>query len=244
MTAAIRRLPSASYASVERLFDAFDFQQAHFGSVLDGSLPGRVFVSGDADGGNGPASACIMPDEGFLYLGGRPSASFIEALSGVLHEGSATECIEAFWMHEGWAALVTALSPDGKSAIMNRRLYRLSPDSPLRTAGSAAADPRVVVEWKPGFLSARVELDGRVASECRGLVRQGHAEIDIETEESCRRQGLGRRVAQAFIAACVMRGVEPQWNCWDFREESCALAEALGLGLLREHRVFLWDKYL
>jgi len=242
------QLDTRAYATVEPLFDGFDFHQAHFGSVLAGYIPGRVF----ADDADHPTCAAILPDEGFLYLGGTPLARFMEELARTLH-AAATECIEAFRADLGWNDLLPLLSPDGKRETLHRNLYRLpggiaaffNEQAELcPQADRPRADPVLEVEEGPGSLSVTVLVADATVSRCRAYVYRGHAEIDIETPEEHRRRGYATLAARAFLAECAARGIEPQWNCWDFREESNALAIRLGFRLVRSVDVFLWDRWL
>ncbi len=237
-------LPTERYAQAAPLFSSYDYHQGHFGSVLTGMNPGRVFVDRDER----PRSAALLPDEGFLYLAGEASGAFVAELAARLRDEDA-ECVEAFWADSAWSALVPALSPDGKSVTLTRMLYRLpAGDTPSGAAAARALAPgeglELRVESSPGRLAARLTREGRALSSCSAWVYGGQAEMDIETAEEERGKGYARLAAGAFLAECARLGLEPQWNCWDFRQESNALAERLGFRLKRKQPAFLWDKWL
>jgi len=73
-------------------------------------------------------------------------------------------------------------------------------------------------------------VDGEeIASLCfSGFVAGNIHGIDIETEVSRRRKGFAEIVAQAFIAECFERRLQPHWDCMAENAASAQLAEKLG----------------
>ncbi|QDQ02680.1 GNAT family N-acetyltransferase [Lysinibacillus fusiformis] len=80
---------------------------------------------------------------------------------------------------------------------------------------------------------------GKVISECTSIFASlQFAEIDIETNENYRGQGLGLIVANAFINHCLENGIEPRWDCDIINASSIKLAEKLGFGKPSEYSFF------
>lgn len=74
--------------------------------------------------------------------------------------------------------------------------------------------------------------EGELASWCYIQARGAQAEtVDIWTEDSLRRRGLGTRVAQAVIDDGLARGFTPFWLCDESNRASRGLAESLGFRL-------------
>ena len=64
----------------------------------------------------------------------------------------------------------------------------------------------------------------------------GGIEIEIDTREDCRRQGLARAAGAALILACLDRGLYPSWDAQN--PGSLALAQKLGYSFSHEYPVF------
>ncbi|MDI9459469.1 MAG: GNAT family N-acetyltransferase [Bacillota bacterium] len=65
---------------------------------------------------------------------------------------------------------------------------------------------------------------------------QGGIEVEIDTREDYRRQGLATICGAALILACLERGLYPNWDA--HTKESLALAEKLGYAFDKEYLVF------
>lgn len=74
-----------------------------------------------------------------------------------------------------------------------------------------------------------VVCNGMPLSRCHTvMVGAEHAEIEIETIEGYRRQGLATFAACAFIEHCLHVGLTPSWACWHNNGPSHVLARSLG----------------
>lgn len=65
------------------------------------------------------------------------------------------------------------------------------------------------------------------------IVADGAIEIQVNTEESARRQGLATAVSAALILHCLEHGIEPHWSTSD--PVSHRLAERLGYVATENH---------
>ena len=64
----------------------------------------------------------------------------------------------------------------------------------------------------------------------------GGIEVEIDTREDCRRQGLAYAAGAALILACLERGWYPSWDAHN--PESAALAEKLGYHISHRYLVY------
>ncbi|MGE6515992.1 GNAT family N-acetyltransferase [Lysinibacillus sphaericus] len=81
---------------------------------------------------------------------------------------------------------------------------------------------------------------GQVISECTSIFASlQFSEIDIETHENYRGQGLGLIVAKAFINDCLEKDIMPRWDCDISNASSIRLAEKLGFSNPSEYSIFL-----
>jgi RimJ/RimL family protein N-acetyltransferase len=85
-----------------------------------------------------------------------------------------------------------------------------------------------------------VLVDGReIASLCySGFVAGKIHVIDIETEVSHRRKGYAEAVARAFVAECVVKHLQPHWDCMAENMASVRLAEKLGFTRSHMYRLY------
>ena len=86
-------------------------------------------------------------------------------------------------------------------------------------------------------------LDGdKIASACTSvLASRQKMEIDVHTAEAYRGQGLATICASAFIAACLQRGTQPNWECFWDNEASSHLALKLGFTPLPDYPVYYME---
>lgn len=85
-----------------------------------------------------------------------------------------------------------------------------------------------------GFVAVR---DGEVLSGASSYsVYDGGIEIEIDTREDCRRQGLAAACAARLILACLDRGWYPNWDAAN--PASAALAEKLGYRIARAYDTY------
>jgi GNAT superfamily N-acetyltransferase len=67
-------------------------------------------------------------------------------------------------------------------------------------------------------------------------------EIEIQTDEDCRRRGYATLTASALIEECLRRGKQPNWECFWDNEPSSALAGKLGYKLIEDYPVYYWEE--
>lgn len=164
-----------------------------------------------------------------------------------------------------WGGAIPALLPDLPLLPLYRRIFTFDavaftarraalpplPDGfTLRPidADFLAQSPREMFPWtsNAAFLAHGCGfclLDGATpVSECFTVfVGAGVVEISVSTEDAYRRRGFAAHTAAALIAACLERGLRPNWECWRENEPSTGLAQKLGFEMVEDHPVYLWE---
>ena len=69
-------------------------------------------------------------------------------------------------------------------------------------------------------------------------------EIEIQTDEGCRRRGYATLTASALIEECLRRGKKPNWECFWDNEPSSTLAGKLGYKFIEDYPVYYWEEKL
>lgn len=244
-------LPPQSYPSVRPLFEPLTHNRAIVFSVLEGTIPGAVYV----DRLESPRAAFLVSVTGFQYLAGEANlADFNQAL--VQRLAGDLKPPEDFMLllpcSAAWQERISTLWADAPGEWASRFEYDFPAQSPF-TPGAWQKDvmagysvrafdhdlasqvPEVGNFWRRPQDFERLGLGvavlhgGHMVSHCISvLVGGGLAEISIETKESYRRLGLAYLAARAFIDLCPSKGLLPHWSCWDYNTASQKLAEKLG----------------
>lgn len=88
---------------------------------------------------------------------------------------------------------------------------------------------------------ARIEKQGkRIAYANALMIGANEAEIDVNTTEEYRRQGLAFRCSVKLIRELLIKGIKPNWTCWKEKESSKLLARKLGFDDMIEIPAFIW----
>ncbi|OMC83306.1 GNAT family N-acetyltransferase [Viridibacillus sp. FSL H8-0123] len=81
---------------------------------------------------------------------------------------------------------------------------------------------------------------GRVVSECTSIFSSlQFSEMDIETHEDYRGQGLAAINAKAFINHCLENNIMPHWDCDILNNASIKLAGKLGFRQPNKYSIFI-----
>lgn len=125
----------------------------------------------------------------------------------------------------GALARMAAARPEGvRLEPIGRRWYDWSRDSWGRDFCSQFDTFEAYERDGIGFVAVR---DAEVLSGASSYsVYGGGIEIEIDTREDCRRQGLASACAAKLILVCLERGLHPNWDAAN--PASAALAEKLG----------------
>jgi GNAT superfamily N-acetyltransferase len=105
----------------------------------------------------------------------------------------------------------------------------------------------------PGWLSPEAFLThglgvalfagNEIASLCTSVFASTERmEIDIHTDEKYQRKGFAALVASAFIEECLLRGKQPNWECFWENQASTTLAEKLGFHVEADYPVYYWEE--
>lgn len=241
-------LKPSEVARVAPLFAHIEHSVPIVFSVLEGSAAGRVFV----DRAEHPQSAFVAVAGAFSYVAGDAGEdAFGRELVALLFDrllpSQEEQELVLFAFSDAWhAKLDQLLAPKGAIRIHRKtfawdvhrapawRLWRdrMPAGCWMESTALATGDPRFGV---------RLMKDGEVVGECTSVfVGRGEAEIDIHTEESHRKLGLGTLMASAFLEECLSRNLRPNWTCWPEREGSIALAKKLGFVETADVPAHLW----
>jgi hypothetical protein len=94
---------------------------------------------------------------------------------------------------------------------------------------------------KHPLLQASLKEEGRVIAKATALMTgHSHVEIDVFTEESKRKKGLGLKVSSALVNELLSMDLVPDWTCWKIKKASQKIARKLGFHLDQEIKAFVW----
>lgn len=167
--------------------------------------------------------------------------------------------------HDGWKELLPDLLPGREVIEIYRRPFQfenaqfnslgrwqagLPPGSQLRILDPALTNR---LGAPPGWFSPEAFLahglgvalfmDDEIASLCTSIFASDEQmEIDIHTEEKHQRKGFAVLVASAFIEECLLRGKQPNWECFWENQASTTLAEKLGFQAEADYPVYYWEE--
>jgi len=253
-------LPPDEFVAVIPLFEMIDHSAAVVFSVLERRHPGQVFV----DRRDQPATALLYVQDAFFYAAGAIPVDIQHTLLPVIFDDILPRLDEPemvlFTFSDTWrTALDAALAEKGAIRIM-RKMFAFSEARFMASQTNRAELPAGAViqpidaELVRAFPQYQALQDpatrrfgvclrrgGEILSECTAcFVGRGEAEIDIQTREDFRGQGLAFLTAGAFIELCLQKGLTPNWACWPEREASWKLALKLGFTEQPDVPAHLW----
>lgn len=226
-------------------------------AVLDGAMPGAVFV----DDAAAPRAAVVANDCDFWFALGAPDAAFLAAVIPVLVE-ERTRYAPRPWLWATTAAIADVLAPMFAESE-RRKEFHWQPEAAAPAAGlppgitlaplDAALAGRIAGHMDPWIanifggpeaLTARsfgwFAVDGGepvamcIACAIGGPDGAIEAEIEVGTDPAYQQRGLATAVVSAFIATCRERGALPAWTCAADNEPSWRLAQRCGFVEFRE----------
>jgi len=91
------------------------------------------------------------------------------------------------------------------------------------------------------LLQASLKEEGRIIAKATALMTgHSHVEIDVFTEESRRKKGLGLKVSSALVKELLRMILIPDWTCWKIKKASQKIAKKLGFHMQEEIKAFVW----
>lgn len=228
------------------------WQEAIVWSCVQGVM-GDVFV----DDPERPAAAMAQLGD-FRFFAGRPD----RALAGAAPDGFCilvpqdeawAGCIKRVWGVEARPITRYAIRKDtvfdrarlsAAAAVLPEGYTLRTMDEALFGQCRAAAWSRDLVSQFPDYVAYQrlglgvvVLKDGCIVAGASTYARYADGiEIEIDTEESERRQGLAYACAARLILDCLARGLYPSWDAHNLA--SAALAEKLGYRLDHPYPAF------
>lgn len=259
-------LTAKDFPTLIPLLDGLHAGAEIMGAVLSGHTRGRILVPQAGD-----LHAALVYDNGFCVLAGdRPDAQWAAACLDWLQAPANQDFFILYPGHAGWEPVLdgchapavkkvqrVAFSLDRSRFAAQRTTQHLPPGYRLVTMDGALLRRLADVGQYPfaaGMWAsdARFERDGmgfcvlheeQVASLCYSVfVKETRHDIDICTFDGHRRRGLARAMATAFIDECLLRGLEPGWDCFQGNRASYELAQALGFTPVHKFAVHSWNR--
>ena len=204
-------------------------------------LMGEVY----ADEPENPQSAAAAIGD-FLFFAGRPDAGMLQGIERIYEKKQAIMVPQG----EGWNCLIEERYGQSCTKIL-RYAMKCSPegfsrDKLRQSAGVLPKDMRLVPvdkdfrEYKKlgiGFVILKGEEIVSGASSyasCKGKI-----EIQIDTKNDYRRQGLAYICGAKLISECLKKSLLPNWDAHN--EASARLAEKLGYVLDRSYDAYVTE---
>lgn len=216
----------------------------------------RVMGEIYADDTHRPKSAVALLC-GFVFLAGEPKAPLLEfSGDGEILVPQNSQWSKLILQHYGKRAQGFTRYAMRDNAVFDRTQLeklagQLSESHTVELINEAAYDHCLANEWSCDLvanfkdyatyqrlgLGVVIRKEGVVvagaSSNCRS---QGSIEIEIDTRENCRRQGLATLCGAKLILECLDRDIYPNWDAHDLR--SVALAQKLGYEVDYEYQAF------
>lgn len=234
-------------------------------AICQGHNPGRVFV----DQQDAPRTALIGTTVGYFLLAGESAPEQLPSLHQILHESllpAAQAAGETGFIllpaDESWKPHLPTLLPGCEVLEIYRRPFAFDaaqfakhapiqiPDGFQLLPVDAGLAERVgilgswatVEDFLAHGLGVALVAGEEIASVCTSVfASRTRVELDIHTAEKYQRRGFATLTARAFIAACLERGLHPNWECFWENAPSIALAERVGFRALPDYPVYYWE---
>jgi GNAT superfamily N-acetyltransferase len=257
----MKELTSTEFNKVSAIFEKIDHSVAIVHSVLEGNSPGRVFV----DDPKSPRVAFLLPVGTFYYIAGNENSEVLRRelaplLFKQLLPASPDKELVLFSFSDTWRERLDQLLRGRGVIRISRLMFSFNPGKFKDLRDGMAKVPEgfvmrpidtVLAEKHPSLMpvvdprSKRLGVclmaGEEIVSTCSAVcVGKGEAEIDISTAEKYRDKGFATLTAAAFIEACFVRGLKPNWACWPERRASVALARKLGFEPLPDVPAHFW----
>lgn len=233
------------------LFDAWD--ETMIWSALQGVM-GKVWAAWDAQEGTPAAALCLVGDLAFLAGAGDGAAA--HALVAHLKKELDSRNIfvvprDATWNHELLAAFPDVREDERyafykDSGVFNRQNLQalrdnIAPNIILRSIDGELYDRVMRESWchdfcscfasKQDYLTNGLGVVALIGGQIIGgassyTYYHGGIEIQVDTREDARRQGIASACSAQLILNCLDRGLYPSWDAAN--QASAALALKLG----------------
>jgi RimJ/RimL family protein N-acetyltransferase len=235
------------------VFEDIRHDRALVFSVIEGNVPGRIFVNHPHD----PSVALLRFSGGELYLGGSADDKALNHEIGelILTDLATPPHLLIFGMSEAWQSVLDDLLKERRVMRVVREEFELDP-ARFRAAHTGwrarvpegfhiqQMDRRLAMESDPSHEILWGSIDNFIARAFGFCVLKGDEivsrcspvalgdrrfETGVNTKESYRQQGFATLACCAFIERCLEGGFLPEWGCY-YNKASKALA--LGLGFV------------
>lgn len=253
------KLHTNEYIKAAPLFSGIRHSTPLVFSIIEGNGKGSIFV----DDANNPTSAFICQDGGFMFIMSDDDVFMEQVIDCVfdqlLPEMDEREMVLFEFSDTTRDKLDALLKVHGAIRIARKTFsfnierfnkiassaQSLSPEYHIRQMSNEElinyCTQKKLGDYIGKKLGYRVMGKNQVVSECVSIFVGGNAaEIDIYTHEDYRRKGLAKACALAFIEECLAENLTPSWSCWPFREESIALAKAIGFDESQDVPAHFW----
>ena len=219
-------------------------------SLLEGQYKGKLYVDDTTD----PKVAVLFTPFDFHYVAGDINAeNIVDVLDDMIFceyllSNKSKEAIffspnskwdaildDVFNRHRGIKDSRYIFCLDKSKYHDNRNKYK--PMDDIKSEIVYVKDRGALKEYP----ESRIYKDDICISYCAGfMLGNGHAEIDIFTEENYRNKGYAKEVAFGLIDELLKNNIEPDWCTWPYRKASQELATSLGYELIEEVTAHIW----
>lgn len=219
-------------------------------SSLEGQYDGELFV----DSENNPQIAVLFTPFAFHFVAGNPETNDVVNLLDelifrqYLSQTGQKEAI-VFCPDVKWDKVLDEVFKKRCGIKDCRKIYHLNRDKFAQVQARKKTfenyENKIFYEQNGGakktYPVSRIFNGTKCVSFCSGfMLGQGHAEIDVGTEEAYRRKGYAKEAAITLIVELLKNGIEPNWCTWPYRIESQNLALSLGYELAGEIPAHIW----
>ncbi|MCK8060616.1 MULTISPECIES: GNAT family N-acetyltransferase [unclassified Fusibacter] len=232
------------------MFEEFTHNIPVIYSSLEGQYDGSLYVDDEVD----PKIAVLFTQFAFHFIAGDSSAQNVVDLvddmifKQYLYTSKEKEAI-VFSPSQSWNGVLDEVFKRHNGIRDERVLYKLDRkkfyERYENRSESLNTEKKIALEKENGssieYPICRVFVEQTCVSFCSGfMLGNGHAEIDVATEEEYRGLGYAKEAAFSLINELLKDDIEPNWCSWACKEGSRRLAESLGYDFAEEIPAHIW----
>lgn len=232
------------------LFNEYKHNISVIYSSLEGQYDGELIV----DSENNTQIAVLFTPFAFHYVAGNPEIkNVVDMLDEIIFkqyllQKEQKEAI-VFAPNEKWDKVLEEVFAKHRGIKDGRKVFCLNNgkfnEVQSRRVALVGVKNLLTYEQANGarkeYPVSRIFDGEKCISFCSGfMLGNGHAEIDVSTEEPYRGKGYAKEASITLINELLRIGIEPDWCIWPYRIESEKLAISLGFELSNIIPAHIW----